>query len=83
MGYAWNAGSLVCAAPKHALALALQPRVSVFVLNLARVCARGGGAGYVTLMHPHRHGCLGFNDALLCCLCVFTVHANNALDSRP
>ena len=28
---------------------------------------------YVTLMHLHRHGCLSFTDALLCCWCVFTV----------
>ena len=24
-------------------------------------------------------GCLGLNDALLCCVCLFTVRANNAL----
>ena len=31
------------------------------------------------LIHLHRHGCLGFNDALLGCLCLFMVCANNAL----
>ena len=36
---------------------------------------------YMTLMHLHRDGCLGLSDALLCCLCQFTVRANNALVS--
>ena len=30
---------------------------------------------FVTLMHLHRRGCLGLSDALLCCLCLFTVRA--------
>jgi len=34
---------------------------------------------FVTLMHVHRQGCLCLNDALLCCLCLFTVCANGAL----
>ena len=34
---------------------------------------------FVTLMHRHRHGCLGLNNALLCCLCLFTVRAKYAL----
>ena len=31
------------------------------------------------LMHLHRHGCWGLNDALVCCWCLATVHANNAV----
>ena len=34
---------------------------------------------YMTLMHLHRRGCLGLNDASLCCSCLLTVRANNAL----
>jgi len=30
----------------------------------------------MTLVHLHRHGCLGLDDALLCCLCLLTVRAN-------
>ena len=36
----------------------------------------------VTFMHIHRHGCLGLADALLCCVCLLTVRANNALVRR-
>ena len=34
---------------------------------------------HVALMQPHRHGCQGLDDALLCCLCSSPVRANNAL----
>ena len=35
----------------------------------------------VFLMHLRRYGCLGLNDALLCCFCLFMVRANHALVS--
>ena len=34
---------------------------------------------HLILRYQHRHSCLGLNDALPCCLRLFTLHANNAL----